>query len=89
MESLLYKTPSPVTAKRRLSTIPAKPRSGKKDRVVSEQTPKMKDSTELKTAKERRGSFGNASEILKGIEEDTGSVDSSMGFRELEKVSSM
>ena len=86
MESLLYKTPSPVTAKRRLSTIPVKSRSARKDRVVSEQTPRMKDYMELKDAKERRGSFGNASEILNGIEEDTGSVDSSMGFRELEKV---
>jgi len=79
----MYKTPSPVTAKRRLSTVSSKAgHSSRKNRVVSEQFSQVKDYSEL----DRRGSFGNATEILKGIEEDTGSVDSSMGFRELEKV---
>jgi hypothetical protein len=81
----MSKTPSPVTAKRRLSTIPTKTGSGQKNRVVSEQLPRIKDYSDWKD--DRRGSFGNASENLKGIDEDTGSIDSSMGFRELEKVS--
>jgi len=79
----MYKTPSPVTAKRRISTVSSKAgHPSRKNRVVSEQFSQVKDYSEL----DRRGSFGNATEILKGIEEDTGSVDSSMGFRELEKV---
>jgi len=84
----MYKTPSPVTAKRRLSGIPVKATSIRGDGIFSEQIPRTKDYHEFKKSKSgRRNSIGNASAILRGMEaEDSASVDSSMGFRELEKV---
>jgi hypothetical protein len=88
MDDLIYKTPSPVMAKRRLSGIPVKITPVRGDGIFSEQIPRMKDYHEFNESKsKRRNSIGNASAILKGMEaEDSASVDSSMGFRELEKV---
>ena len=87
MESLLYKTPSPVTAKRRLSTFPSTRNGlGREERVVSEQVQRIhKEWPELQDERTRRGSLGNSDEFIKNLREiDT--VDSSMGFRELERV---
>ena len=79
-----------MTTKRRSSGIPIKTNSRpeRAERVFSEQIPRVRDYRELKDGRERRNSIGNASAILRGMEEDeSGSIDSSMGFRELEKVS--
>ena len=93
MESLLYKTPSPGTAKRRLSGIPVRatatsrgaPQSVPKDvagRIVS-----PGDSHGAHDASCRRRSFCGSTDILNRLDEETESVfDSSMGFRELERV---
>jgi hypothetical protein len=88
MESLMYKTPSPVTAKRRLSGIPVSRTSGlgRAERVVSEHAQRIqREWPELQEEQARRGSVGNSSEYIKNWQE-MDSVDSSMGFRELERV---
>ena len=87
----MYKTPSPVTAKRRLSGIPVSRRSGlgRAERVVSEHAQRIqREWPELQEERVRRGSVGNSSEYLRNLKEETDSVDSSMGFRELERVMS-
>ena len=91
MESLIYKTPSPVTAKRRLTGIPVSRSTGGLDqekRVVSEQVQRVqRDWPELfQDVRHRSGSVGNPGEVLKNLKEESDSVDSSMGFRELERV---
>ena len=88
MESLIYKTPSPVTAKRRLSDIPV-PRSvaGCGERVASEQVQRIqREWSGLQQERKRRDSFGGRNDLLTTLREETDSVDSSMGFRELERV---
>jgi hypothetical protein len=86
MESLLYKTPSPVTAKRRLSGLPAR-LGGRADRVMSEQIQRIqRDWPDLEDVRGRRGSVGNVTEFAQTLREETESIDSSMGFRELERV---
>jgi hypothetical protein len=83
MDSLLYKTPSPVIAKRRLSSVP--PKTASPHGNLSEQIPRVRDYPEFSDS--RRNSSGNATAILRGMEaDDSARVDSSMGFRELEKV---
>jgi hypothetical protein len=87
MESLLYKTPSPVTAKRRLSAARHGGYTGRPDRIVSEQIQRIqRDWPELDDARSRRGSVGNVTEFSQSLREETDTVDSSMGFRELERV---
>jgi hypothetical protein len=95
MESLLYKTPSPVTAKRRLSAIPVRttgtsPRQP--ERVSNDAVRRIASSVDgqgpLDAPWRRRGSLSGSSEVLKRLDEETASVDSSMGFRELERVPS-
>ena len=85
----MYKTPSPVTAKRRLSGIPVSRTSGlgRAERVVSEHAQRIqREWPELQEERARRGSLGNSSEHFRNLKEETDSVDSSMGFRELERV---
>lgn len=84
----MYKTPSPVTAKRRLSGIPV-PRSvaGREERVASEQVQRIqREWPGLKEERTRRDSLGSRPDLLTTLREETDSVDSSMGFRELERV---
>jgi hypothetical protein len=87
METLTYKTPSPVTAKRRLSGIPT---SRRPERVFSEQlssrTQREWPDLEEREQRSRRGSIAASGELLRNLKEETDSVDSSMGFRELERV---
>jgi hypothetical protein len=90
MESLMYKTPSPVTAKRRLSAIPV-PRSttGRVERVASEQVQRIqREWPGLHNERSRRDSLGSRNDLLTTLREEADSVDSSMGFRELERVHS-
>ena len=84
----MYKTPSPVTAKRRLSSVPAtRTGQGRAERVVSEQVQRFqKEWPELQDERARSGSLSNSGEILRNLKEETDSVDSLMGFRELERV---
>jgi hypothetical protein len=88
MESLLYKTPSPVSAKRRLSGIPvSRGGLGRAERVVTEQAQRViREWPELHEERSRRGSISNTSDVLRNLKEETDSVDSTMGFRELERV---
>lgn len=83
----MYKTPSPVTAKRRLSGIPT---SRRPERVVSEQISRIqRESHDIEDLgqRNRRRSIATGQEMLKAMkDESTDSVDSSMGFRELERV---
>ena len=83
----MYKTPSPIAAKHRLSGIPT---SRRPDRVVSEQICRIQreshDFEEL-GQRSRRRSIATGQEMLKAMkDESTDSVDSSMGFRELDRV---
>ena len=84
----MYKTPSPVTAKRRYSGIPvSRAGLGRAERVVSEQVQRVqREWPELHSERSRRGSGGHSSDILRNLKDETDSVDSSMGFRELERV---
>lgn len=88
MESLLYKTPSPVTAKRRLSSIPiSRIGLGREQRVASDHIQRIQtDWPELQKERTRRGSMGNTGHFTRQIKDDADSIDSSMGFRELERV---
>jgi hypothetical protein len=82
----MYKTPSPVTAKRRLSGIPTSRRT---DRVASDQVLRIQrewPGLEEREQRSRRGSIATSGELLKNLKEEADSVDSSMGFRELERV---
>jgi hypothetical protein len=96
-ESLLYKTPSPVCAKRRLSGIPVRTTTiteggalGPSERVPNDAVRRIVSSGGDRPGSGdvpwRRGSFSGSSDVLKKLEEETESVDSSMGFRELERV---
>lgn len=95
-ESLLYKTPSPVCAKRRLSGIPVRTTTGTHgdglgpERVPNDAVRRIVssglDRPGSGDAPWRRGSFSGTSDVLKKLDEETESVDSSMGFRELERV---
>lgn len=88
----MYKTPSPVTAKRRLSGIPVTScRTNVKrsidGRVVSEQMQRIhREWSELEDERVRRGSVGSSGDFLRSLKEEPDTVDSSMGFRELERV---
>jgi hypothetical protein len=86
----MYKTPSPITAKRRLSGIPVTRTNAKRSsdsRVVSEQMQRIhREWPELEDKRVRRGSIGAAGDFLRSLKEVPDSVDSSMGFRELERV---
>ena len=93
MESLLYKTPSPGTAKRRLSGIPVRATAtnlGPPERVPNDTAGRIVspgDSQGAHDASWRRSSFCGSTDILNRLEEETEcAVDSSMGFRELERV---
>jgi hypothetical protein len=91
MDTLMYKTPSPVTAKRRLSGIPVTARGNVKrstdSRVVSEQMQRIhREWPELEVERVRRGSIGAAGDFLRTLKDEPDNVDSSMGFRELERV---
>ena len=88
MESLMYKTPSPVTAKRRLSGIPvARSTAGRGERAASEQIQRtQREWPGLHEERTRRGSLGNRNDLLTSLREETDNLDSSMGFRELERV---
>lgn len=89
MDTLTYKTPSPVIAKRRLSGIPVRRAGGlgPSERVVSEQVLRVqKEWPGLQDEQIRKSSLGNPSETLKNLKDETDSVDPSMGFRELERV---
>lgn len=87
MESSMYKTPSPITGKRRLSGIPT---SRRPDRAVSDQISRIQREShdfEDPGQRSRRRSIATGQEILKAMkDETTDSVDASMGFRELERV---
>jgi len=84
----MYKTPSPVTAKRRLSDIPVtRTGVGRTDRIASEHARRVQTEwPELQNGRNRRGSLGTKSELVRELNEETESVDSTMGFRELERV---
>jgi hypothetical protein len=87
----MYKTPSPVTAKRRLSGIPVTSRANVKrstdSRVVSEQMQRIhREWPDLEVDHVRRGSIGSTGNFLRTLKDEPDSVDSSMGFRELERV---
>lgn len=81
-ERLICKTPSPAMAK------PSGPAGlGRAERVVSEQLQRInKDWTQLQGGRNRGSSLGNSSDVLKNLKEEIDNVDSSMGFRELERV---
>jgi hypothetical protein len=81
-ESLLYKTPSPVIAKHN-----GHAGRGRAERVVSEKVQRAhKDWPELQGGRNRGASLGNSSEFLRNLKEEVDSIDSTMGFRELERV---
>ena len=88
MESSLYRTPSPTAAKRRLSNIPpSRAGLGQEQRAASDHVQRFKrDWPELQNQRARRGSMGAPGLLSKGLRDDTDSIDSSMGFRELERV---
>jgi hypothetical protein len=90
MESLMYKTPL-VNAKRRLSTIPVtRPGLGQEERIVTEQVQRIqREWPELHDERSRRRSLGHSNDFFKSSKEEPDSVDSSMGFRELERVISI
>lgn len=86
----MYRTPSPVTAKRRLSGIPV-PRSSAErgDRVASEQVQRIqREWPGLHDERSRRDSLGSRNDLLTTLREEADTADSSMGFRELERVHS-
>src|SRR5436305_4319047 len=89
MDSLLYTTPSPVTAKRRLSSVPAtRTGIGRQEIAVSEQVGRIqRDWPELLMDEGiRRASLNNSNEFLKHLKEEKDIGDSSMGFKELQRV---
>jgi hypothetical protein len=90
-ESLLYKTPSPVTTKRQSSSISvSQPGVGRAERAVSERVQRVhKNWPELHGERTRSGSLGNSGDFLKNLKEEAESIDSTMGFRELERVRSI
>jgi hypothetical protein len=90
--NLLYKTPSPVTAKRRLSNYPHEARAvtEKTDRVnrrLSDYAVQRvkKELLEEQVPAARRNSIDIANDLLGDVKE-ADSIDSTMGFRELERV---
>ena len=86
MDSMMYTTPSPVTAKRRLSSNLAH-KHGRHDRVVSEHIQRIqREWPDLHDDRTRRGSVGNVIEFAQSVRDESDSLDSSMGFRELERV---
>jgi hypothetical protein len=89
MDTSLYKTPSPVTAKRRLSAIQTNA-IARPERIVTEQVQRIqREWPELRDERRRRMSIGPSSEFLRSLKEDADGVDSSMGFRELERVETL
>ena len=92
MESLLYKTPSPVTAKRRLTGIPVRSAATNLDppeRVPNDAVRRIASSGQRQGPHDvswRRSSFCGSTGILTRLDDETESVDYSMGFRELERV---
>ena len=84
----MYKTPSPVTVKRRLPTNSNNRRDiGRPERIVSEYVQRIeREWPELRDERPRRVSLGPYSEFMRSLTEEADSVDSTMGFRELERV---
>jgi len=93
--NLLYKTPSPVTAKRRLSHYPPETcavteKAERVNRRLSDYAVRRvkKELFEEQIPAVRRNSIDIANDLLRDVKE-ADSIDSTMGFRELERVLSL